>query len=282
MLAEIAAEREQASAELDFERAAALHAQQQKVKAAAALADELVQPIPQLRAVIVQKAAAAADAAERQPRPRRRLPAAGRLPHRSRAAVDARRPRRQGADQRRQLALRAAADAAGGAARRARACRPRPRRPTRPRCAPRTFSRRSPPRPARAPTPPCSATTLAAPPLVLPAREAAHRRDLPPQRRRRLAHPPHPQRRRPHGPGRSRADGRNRPRGREGSDEGRQGQDSARGRPEVERSSRSTIRRQSAGLADPPIPEFRSHAGRISRPIRTRQTSPTFTSRRSK
>jgi excinuclease ABC subunit C len=56
MLAEIAAERDQASAELDFERAAALHAQHQKVKAAAALADELVQPIPKLRAVIVQRA----------------------------------------------------------------------------------------------------------------------------------------------------------------------------------------------------------------------------------
>ena len=57
MLAKIAAERDQASADLDFERAAALHVQHQKVKAAAALADELVQPIPQLRAVIVQKAA---------------------------------------------------------------------------------------------------------------------------------------------------------------------------------------------------------------------------------
>jgi len=57
MLAQIAAERDQASADLDFERAAAFHAQHQKVKAAAALADELVQPIPQLRAVIVQRAA---------------------------------------------------------------------------------------------------------------------------------------------------------------------------------------------------------------------------------
>jgi excinuclease ABC subunit C len=57
MLTQIAAERDQASTDLDFERAAALHAQHQKVKAAAALADELVQPIPQLRAVIVQRAA---------------------------------------------------------------------------------------------------------------------------------------------------------------------------------------------------------------------------------
>ena len=43
---------------MEFEQAAALHAQWQKVKAAAALADELVQPVPELRAVIVQKAAA--------------------------------------------------------------------------------------------------------------------------------------------------------------------------------------------------------------------------------
>lgn len=57
MLDKLTAEREQASAEMEFERAAEVHAQHQKVKAAADLADELVQPIPQLRAVIVQKAA---------------------------------------------------------------------------------------------------------------------------------------------------------------------------------------------------------------------------------
>ncbi len=57
MLATLSAEREAASAELDFERAARVHDQWQKVKAAASLADELVQPIPELRAVIVQKAA---------------------------------------------------------------------------------------------------------------------------------------------------------------------------------------------------------------------------------
>ncbi len=57
MLAEIGAEREQASAEMEFERAAALHGQWQKVKAAAALADWLVRPVPELQAVIVQKAA---------------------------------------------------------------------------------------------------------------------------------------------------------------------------------------------------------------------------------
>ena len=56
MLDKLTAEREQASAEMEFERAAEIHAQHQKVKAAADLADELVQPIPRLRAVIVQKA----------------------------------------------------------------------------------------------------------------------------------------------------------------------------------------------------------------------------------
>ena len=59
MLAPLTADRERASAELDFERAAELHAQWQKVKAAAALADPLVQPIPRLRAIILQKAAPA-------------------------------------------------------------------------------------------------------------------------------------------------------------------------------------------------------------------------------
>ena len=49
--------REHASAEMEFERAAEIHTQHQKVKAAADLADDLVQPIPRLRAVVVQKAA---------------------------------------------------------------------------------------------------------------------------------------------------------------------------------------------------------------------------------
>ncbi|HEX3569310.1 MAG TPA: excinuclease ABC subunit C [Acidobacteriaceae bacterium] len=65
MLDKLTAAREQASADMEFERAAEIHAQHQKVKAAADLADELVQPIPRLRAVIVQKAAkdTAAEAA---------------------------------------------------------------------------------------------------------------------------------------------------------------------------------------------------------------------------
>jgi len=57
MLAAISADREQASAEMEFERAATLHAQWQKVKAAASQADEIVQPIPNLQAIIVQEAA---------------------------------------------------------------------------------------------------------------------------------------------------------------------------------------------------------------------------------
>ena len=57
MIVAIGLEREEASNALDFERAASLHAQWHKVKAAQSLADELVQPIPKLRAIIVQKAA---------------------------------------------------------------------------------------------------------------------------------------------------------------------------------------------------------------------------------
>jgi hypothetical protein len=58
LLAQLTADREQASANLNFERAAQLHAHLLRVKAAAALADPLVQPIPRLCAVIVQKAVA--------------------------------------------------------------------------------------------------------------------------------------------------------------------------------------------------------------------------------
>jgi len=58
LLAQVAADRDRASEEMEFERAAALHEQHQRVKAAAALADEIVRPVPKLRVVIVQKAAA--------------------------------------------------------------------------------------------------------------------------------------------------------------------------------------------------------------------------------
>ncbi len=57
MFAGIAVERDRASEEMEFEKAAALHEQYQKVKAAAGLADEIVRPIPRLAAVIVQEAA---------------------------------------------------------------------------------------------------------------------------------------------------------------------------------------------------------------------------------
>ena len=50
-------ERDQASADLAFESAAALHAQVQQVEAVRALAAELVRPLSQLRAVIVQASA---------------------------------------------------------------------------------------------------------------------------------------------------------------------------------------------------------------------------------
>jgi excinuclease ABC subunit C len=50
-------DRDQASANLDFEAAAALHAQVQRVEAVRALASELVRPINQLRAVILQAGA---------------------------------------------------------------------------------------------------------------------------------------------------------------------------------------------------------------------------------
>ena len=61
MLEGIAAERERASADMEFEAAAAAHERYSKVKASAMLADELVRPVPELRGVIVQKAAGGED-----------------------------------------------------------------------------------------------------------------------------------------------------------------------------------------------------------------------------
>jgi excinuclease ABC subunit C len=55
MIIEIGLAREEASSGMQFEKAAALHAQWQKVKAAQALSDWIVRPVPRLRAVIVQK-----------------------------------------------------------------------------------------------------------------------------------------------------------------------------------------------------------------------------------
>lgn len=57
LLSSVAAQREQASIAMDFERAADLHTRWEKVKAAAALADPLIRPIPDLRALIAQRAA---------------------------------------------------------------------------------------------------------------------------------------------------------------------------------------------------------------------------------
>jgi len=56
MIVDIGLEREVASATMEFEKAAALHTQWHKVKAAQALCDELVQAVPKLRAIIVQPA----------------------------------------------------------------------------------------------------------------------------------------------------------------------------------------------------------------------------------
>jgi excinuclease ABC subunit C len=56
-LVTLCAERDRASANLEFESAAALHAQVQKVEAVRALAAELVRPLSRLRAVILQASA---------------------------------------------------------------------------------------------------------------------------------------------------------------------------------------------------------------------------------
>ena len=61
LLTQLTADRERASAEMEFEAAAGLHAQYMKVKAAAGLADPIVQPIPKLRAAVVQKSASGKD-----------------------------------------------------------------------------------------------------------------------------------------------------------------------------------------------------------------------------
>jgi hypothetical protein len=64
LLDEVAAQREAASEAMDFETAAALHKHWEKVRAAALLADELVRPIADLRAVIVQESAPAREHSE--------------------------------------------------------------------------------------------------------------------------------------------------------------------------------------------------------------------------
>jgi excinuclease ABC subunit C len=61
MIIDIGLEREEAASAMKFEKAAALHAQWQKVKAAQTLVDWIVRPIPKLRAVIIQTAALQPD-----------------------------------------------------------------------------------------------------------------------------------------------------------------------------------------------------------------------------
>ena len=61
---ELEAERDRASADMLFEEAAAAHTRVQKVKAAAALADEIVQPVSDLRAVLLMPCPSRADSAE--------------------------------------------------------------------------------------------------------------------------------------------------------------------------------------------------------------------------
>ena len=56
LLDEVAAQREAASEAMDFEAAASLHKHWEKVRAAALLADEIVRPIANLRALILQEA----------------------------------------------------------------------------------------------------------------------------------------------------------------------------------------------------------------------------------
>ena len=57
ILAEIAKQRDTASEAMNFEQAATLHAQWEKVRAASLLADELVRPIRNLRALVIQESA---------------------------------------------------------------------------------------------------------------------------------------------------------------------------------------------------------------------------------
>ncbi|MBW4038279.1 MAG: excinuclease ABC subunit C [Acidobacteria bacterium] len=62
MLDEVAAQREAASEAMDFEAAATLHKHWEKVRAASLLADELVRPLNDLRALILQEAAPVGEA----------------------------------------------------------------------------------------------------------------------------------------------------------------------------------------------------------------------------
>jgi excinuclease ABC subunit C len=62
-LVQLRTQRDEASANLEFETAAALHSQVQKAEAVRALAPELVRPLSQLRAVVLQSSAQADEVA---------------------------------------------------------------------------------------------------------------------------------------------------------------------------------------------------------------------------
>lgn len=61
LLDEVAAQREAASEAMDFEAAAALHKQWEKVRTATVLADEIVRPVADLRALILQEVASSEE-----------------------------------------------------------------------------------------------------------------------------------------------------------------------------------------------------------------------------
>jgi len=61
LLAKLSAERDAASTDLDFEKAAAIHVQIEKAKSVTQLADEIVRPLTKLNAVILQPAAKSED-----------------------------------------------------------------------------------------------------------------------------------------------------------------------------------------------------------------------------
>ncbi|MGD0442686.1 MAG: excinuclease ABC subunit C [Edaphobacter sp.] len=67
MIIEIGLAREEASSGMQFEKAAALHAQWQKVKSVQSLVDSIIRPVPQLRAIMVQKPTPNEDNPEAHP-----------------------------------------------------------------------------------------------------------------------------------------------------------------------------------------------------------------------
>ncbi len=143
-----------------------------KSKSAAGLADEIVRPIPNLHAVIVQEAAIPEE--EHPEQAAIFLLKGGCLAGPERT-LNTRSSGRQRADQRRQLAVRPAADAAGRSAR-GRASNASESPEDRARTRSRRRSKKD--RPSQR-SRPVERPSLALPALVLPPGEAANRRDLP-------------------------------------------------------------------------------------------------------